>query len=191
MYFIMCLVSQALLHWKHKLLWMECQFCSKLILVPELHSSMLMITMTIFKTVNSLNLMLNSMLTPGILSVLLASVMSHSLVVVEGNGPPLLADKCKHKNTECNYCHKTGHLERAFLSRKRTQHDQKYVKATFKCKYFVCWHHWIVRSSWRYWCTLLCVKCHRLCSIENTSDCVWSASFVPNWYWCRSYTHQC
>ena len=38
-----------------------------------------------------------------------------------------LADKCKHKNTECNYCHKTGHLERACLSRKRAQNDQKYV----------------------------------------------------------------
>ena len=49
-----------------------------------------MITMTIFKTVNSLNLMLNSMLTLGILSVLLASVTLHSLVVVEGNSPPLL-----------------------------------------------------------------------------------------------------
>ena len=44
-----------------------------------------------------------------------------------------LADKCKHKNTEC---HKIDQLERAFLSRKRTHHDQKYVKATLKCKYF-------------------------------------------------------
>ena len=51
-------------------------FCSKLILEPEFHLSMLMITMTSFINVNFLNLMFNSVLTLEILSVLLASVMS-------------------------------------------------------------------------------------------------------------------
>ena len=51
-------------------------FCSKLILEPEFHLSMLMITMTSFINVNFLNLMLNSVLTLEILSVLLASMMS-------------------------------------------------------------------------------------------------------------------
>lgn len=32
-----------------------------------------------------------------------------------------LANKCPHLNTECNYCHRRGHLERACLKKKRSK----------------------------------------------------------------------
>lgn len=40
-----------------------------------------------------------------------------------------LADSCKHKNSECNYCHKTGHLEVVCFKKKR-DHPQKVTLIT-------------------------------------------------------------